>query len=863
MPAPYTLPLSDPAATLETVGGKGASLARMRAAGLPVPDGFHISTAAYRRFVDQNDLTPRIMNALAQADLAQPASLESASQAIGEIFAAGTIPSDVAAAVIHAYGQLAGASPTVAVRSSATAEDLPEASFAGQQETFLNVCGAANVLDAVRRCWASLWTARAISYRARQGISPESVALAAVVQALVPAEAAGTPAPAAHRRCGAGVLFTANPVTGDISQAVISAAWGLGEAVVGGLVTPDTLTVDKASGRVLDRQTADKQVMTVRTDAGTEEQPVPDDLRRSPVLSDHAAAELTRLAVQIEALYRMPMDVEWALKDGSFAILQARPITALPPEPLRWDAPPGDIWMRGGGITEFITEPVSPLGITLVAPAIDRANYELGQRYGIHDLTQWPLLHFVNGYLYARLRPTPRPRHLVGLARSLRAHDRSLQTWPAELDAYRKTVARLRQPPPAALSPAALLERCQALLQTGGDYWNAVGMIVRAVIRREGDFVKFYRRIQRPGDPAPEVFLRGLNIPSVDAERSLCVLAHIAQNQGLADLLVAAAGDPLAACAASEPGRAFLAQFQAHLDRFGHQMFSMDPLVPTLGDDPQAVLVALRSFLGDQAPAAPDQRLQRMAAERTAALAAMEARVSPAHYARFTRLLAIARDAARQREIAIFEFGLAWRPLRACLLELGARLAAAGALPAADGIFWLTADELRDAISHLDAGQPVDPLHSVAAARHADWLRWQGVRPPPVLPAGSKPVWWWKIITPVPEAEQRIEGEVITGLGVSSGQRTGVARIILTPDGFGRLQPGEILVARLTTPAWTPLFACAGAVVTDLGGLLSHSSIVAREYGIPAVTGTGCATQRIVDGQIVTVDGGAGTVQLK
>lgn len=385
-------------------------------------------------------------------------------------------------------------------------------------------------------------------------------------------------------------------------------------------------------------------------------------------------------------------------------------------------------------------------------------------------------------------------------------------------------------------------------------------MIVRAVIRREGNFVKFYRRIQRSGDPAPEVFLRGLDIPSVYAERSLCALAQTVRELGLAELL--SAGDPLAACAASEPGRTFLAQFQAHLDRFGHQMYSMDPLVPTLGDDPQAVLLALRSYLGDQAPPPPDQRLQRMATERAAALAAIQARVSPAKYARFNRLLEIAREAARQREIAIFEFGLAWRPLRACLLELGARLAAAGVLPAADSVFWLTADDLQDAASRLDAGQPVAPLHSAVAARHADWLRWQGVRPPPVLPEGSKPVWWWKVITPVPEAEPQREGKVITGLGVSSGQRTGVARVILTPDDFGRLQPGEILVARLTTPAWTPLFAYAGAVVTDLGGPLSHSSIVAREYGIPAVTGTGCATERIHSGQVITVDGGAGVVLL-
>ena len=191
----------------------------------------------------------------------------------------------------------------------------------GQQETYLNISGADAVLAATVKCWASLWTARAIAYRARQGIPPESVALAVVVQLLVPAEAAG-------------ILFTADPVTGRRDQVVISAAWGLGEAIVGGLVTPDSLTVDKATGRVLERQTADKQMMTVRTDDGTHEQPVPEQMRRVPVLDDAAAAELTRLAVQIEALYGMPMDIEWAL--GRRQVCHppgAGPITALPSAP--------------------------------------------------------------------------------------------------------------------------------------------------------------------------------------------------------------------------------------------------------------------------------------------------------------------------------------------------------------------------------------------------------------------------------------------------------------------------------------------------------------------------------------------------
>jgi pyruvate,water dikinase len=297
MSEPYVLPLDDPQATLETAGGKGESLARLANAGLPVPAGFHVTTAAYRAFVAANNLEPAILAALAGTDPTDLVALEVASGQIRQHFAAAAIPEDIAATIRSAYAGLA-TTPypvpdtlsqvrhhllPVAVRSSATAEDLPEASFAGQQETFLNVSGPDEVLAAAVKCWASLWTARAIAYRARHGITPESVALAVVVQTLVPAEAAG-------------VLFTADPVTGCRDQIVISAAWGLGEAIVGGLVTPDSLTVDKATGRVLERQTADKQVMTVRADGGTHEQPVPDHLRRAPVLDDGAAAELVRLA---------------------------------------------------------------------------------------------------------------------------------------------------------------------------------------------------------------------------------------------------------------------------------------------------------------------------------------------------------------------------------------------------------------------------------------------------------------------------------------------------------------------------------------------------------------------------------------
>jgi len=327
---PLVLPLDDTSATLEQVGGKGASLARMAAAGLPVPPGFHITTAAYRRFVIENGLQEQILALVSAVPADQPAALEEASRQIGELFARSVMPDDIAAAIRQAYKEFPAInkeSPTinreatggdlpVAVRSSATAEDLPEMSFAGQQETYLNMRGEVMVLQAVKRCWASLWTARAIGYRARQGISQEDVSLAVVVQELVPADAAG-------------ILFTANPLTGTRDEVMINAASGLGEAIVGGQVTPDTVVVEKVSGAITKQEISEKDVMTVRDPEGTHEEPVPADRRTQAVLSPAQAAELARIGVQIEDLYGQPMDIEWALHDGRFNIVQARPITRL------------------------------------------------------------------------------------------------------------------------------------------------------------------------------------------------------------------------------------------------------------------------------------------------------------------------------------------------------------------------------------------------------------------------------------------------------------------------------------------------------------------------------------------------------
>ena len=289
----YTIPISQLTKTdIPTAGGKGANLGELIKAGLPVPPGFVLTTAAYDAFVREHGLQPQIIELATTVSAVDPQVIEDASKRIARLFTDAEIPDAIAGDLLAAYRVLGDVS--VAVRSSATAEDLPTASFAGQQDSFLNIQGEDTLLEAVKRCWASLWTARAIAYRLRQGIDPATVSLAVVVQELIPADSVG-------------ILFTANPLDGERDQIVINATWGLGEAIVGGRVTPDTVIVDKSNMQIASHEIAAKTVMTVRTDDGTGEQPVPEAQQNQPVLDDATALELARYGAQIEAHFGMPM----------------------------------------------------------------------------------------------------------------------------------------------------------------------------------------------------------------------------------------------------------------------------------------------------------------------------------------------------------------------------------------------------------------------------------------------------------------------------------------------------------------------------------------------------------------------------
>lgn len=875
----YVLRLDHSQATLENVGGKGASLARLATAGLPVPGGFHVNTDAYKRFVADNDLQPAVLEAVRAANPSQPATLETASRAIADLFAHAPMPDDIARVIAQAYATLPGDNPAVAVRSSATAEDLPGLSFAGQQETYLNIRGAEAVLAAVKKCWASLWTARAIGYRAQHGIDQNAVSLAVVVQLLVPADASG-------------ILFTANPINSQRDQAMITATWGLGETIVGGLVTPDTVTVEKASGKVLSRETADKQVMTVRTESGTEEQPTPETLRRAPALSDAQAAELVKFGVEIEKLYGMPMDIEWAwtsppsslLKgEGEFAIVQARPVTALPepelPAPTEWKLPKGGYAAMRNNIVELMIDPLSPLFATLGRSAINTSMHRLmNESLAMHGVLPEEIIIMVNHYAYynGSLSLKGLVYVLVNAGKIMKMmFTGAVERWTeAGRPRYYRTVEGWQAKNWRAFSSVELVNSARQLTESAIDAYGAlVSGVIPAAWITEALFTTVYDRlIKRRGDPSAPTYLLGYDNLPIRADKSLYSLAAWARQhaeRALRDDLERTSTSKLAALCESDSApndvpptiwQEWRQRVQEHLQKFGHTLYDLDFAHPVPADDPAPVLEAFKLYLRGQG-VNPHIRQQESEKRREQAVQVTTQRLTGWRLNLFNRFLASAQKYAPLREDGLAEIGLAYPLIRQMLRELGRRFAQRIVIPGADDIFWLTQDEVLLTAERLDAGQPAESLAEKIPQRKAERQAAMRVSPPMMLP--QMKVFGFDLMSLRARRGRGGMGEVIKGVACSAGRVIGTARVLHGPDEFGQMKPDDVLVASITTPAWTPLFAMASAVVTDVGGPLSHGSIVAREYGIPAVLGTGVATRRIHSGDTITVDGTEGKVYLK
>ena len=865
--SPFILNLDSPEATLERVGGKGASLARMVAAGLPVPPGFHVTTDAYRRFVDENHLGEGILSVVAQAQANDPTTLDRASEQIQALMGKGTIPGEIAEMIRERYGEM-GADVPVAVRSSATAEDLPGMSFAGQLETYLNVRGGDEVVDAVKQCWASLWTGRAIGYRQRQGIRPEDVSIAVVVQQLVAAEAAG-------------VAFTANPVTGARDEVMINAAWGLGEAIVSGRVTPDTIVINKQTGAIASQEIASKEVMTVRLREGTREEPVPAGKCQRAALEPAQAAELARLGVKIEQLYGQAMDIEWAMCDGHIFIVQARPVTALPEShaTLEWKLPREGRKYWRMSVAELLPDPLSPMFATLALPLWNQALEQMVQSMrmrlligdvGLVTIHEYAYYDFkLTAWQWARLLlalPVLVPR-VARIMRSTQAR------WAEETrPRYAKVSGAWTARDLAAAPAQELLAGAREIVAAAANYYVSIQRVLGAVNASEAIFTDVYKRlIQRKGDPSAPTFLLGFDSAPIRAEKSLYDLAMWVRQQGeLAGYLARTTSKDIAAAYASqstplgdgERWGEFAGRLTEHLNHYGHAVYDLDFAKSLPAEDPAALIETVKYFAAGQGRS-PHERQAASAAARELATESVLARLRGLRLRLLRGVLRWAQRWTPRREDALADVGLGWAVLRRMLREVGGRMAAAGAIAERDDIFWLKWEEVEEAARFLDAAQPLGNHCRATAERRETWKQAHAVTPPVALPLkGGGRLFGLDVSRWMPARPWQTESNMIKGIGASPGRVAGAACVIHGPEEFDRMKPGDILVAKITTPAWTPLFAMASGIVTDVGGPLSHSSIVAREYGVPAVLGTGVATHRIHGGQHIAVDGDGGVVTL-
>jgi pyruvate,water dikinase len=880
------LPFRSAEATLETAGGKGQNLARLTRAGFPVPSGFIIATGAYREFVSANRWLPAILSGVESISSEDTTALERTSAQIRVAFSAGKMPEDIESAIRVAYAHAGLEDRPVAVRSSATAEDLPDLSFAGQQDTYLNVIGAEQLLQAVINCWSSLWTARAIGYRIRNAIDHEAAALAVIVQEMVQSEASG-------------VLFTANPLTGLRSESVIDATLGLGEALVAGQVEPDHYVVDTLNRRILTETLGAKKIST-RPKAGGGVETVEEDAEARQALSDEFILQLAETGQQIQTEYGFPQDIEWALAGDQLYILQSRAITSLFPIPqLSFD--PLIVWFSFGAAQGLIG-PMTPLGLDAAVHIAAGAGKMFGVEskpeevdvfalageriwIKISDLLRNPVglrlsgaIGFIEPSTGKILQPLlADPRLGAGTGKLTLVTAGRVARFG--LPVLARLLRNMIWPERGRLEFDDLIESNLATAQVlpASDRFGRLLNVVRFMRERIGGAFQFLlpRFIPVFG---PSMGMLNLLNELAGQERALVLETTRALPQNVTTEMDLALwktattirADPASASEFAASDASALAR--RHLDgtlppaaqtaitdfmeRYGMRgIAEIDFGQPRWREDPTPIMHVLQSYLHIDEASAPDALFEkgRQAASAATEKLAAKIRAQPGGWlkerlvrgaTRRIRLLMGARESPKF--FAIRTMGIA----REALLEVGEEFAEAGTIDRPDDLVFLKLEE-------LEALARDEPRHwkALIAERRLMYQRELRRRQVPRLLISDGRAFYEGL------GAETDTGDVISGSPVSPGVVEGVVHVIMDPRG-AQLAPGEILVCPGTDPAWTPLFMAAGGLVTEVGGMMTHGSVVAREYGIPAVVGVHQATTRLRDGQRIRVDGTTGKISL-
>lgn len=885
MTAPLTLPFHQIAAPdLPRVGGKGANLGEMARAGFPVPPGFCVTTEAFRRFMAG---VPRVDNLYASLDALAADDIEGVRH-LGDEFRRTLhetpVPPEIASAVAAELTRAGGEHPH-AVRSSATAEDLPSASFAGQHDTYLNVRGERDLIERVRACWASLFTDRAILYRAQNGFPHRSVELSVVVQRMVFPDVAG-------------ILFTADPVTGSRRIISIDASFGLGEALVSGLVSADLYKIDKSTGAVVEARIADKSIaLRPAPGGGTVREDLPEEKRRARALTDEQARALAALGARVEAHYGSPQDIEWGILGNEIVLLQTRPITSLYPlpEPLPKDSALHVYFSFSHA--QVMTDPMSPMGISVWRTLFP---------FGKSDPGYNPFLCQAGGRLYVDVTPLLRNRvsrklipKILGVADQLAsnaigelARRNELFEGPGITGAMSPKTALRWMLPIALRTPARLLflppEGSTKALSAQADAFlkEAREMLAAAPPGAE--------RLQAAADLLEDLFYRGVfGVPPyvLGGAIAKAIAGRLAGIEGAADVNALARGlsgnvttemdlavgdladaarespefqnhlrdaDPAEALRrAREDGasQAFINAWDEFLERYGMRAPSeIDIARPRFRDEPGPILKTVAGNLRQSEPGTHRAHHEKLAADAESAAARLieSASRGPLGALRsriMRRMIRVTRNLLPVREHPKLLLIKTIDLIRNTVVNEASSLQAAGRLDDVEDIWFLELPELIAALR-----DPSADIRATIARRKADYARFRTMHPPRVLTSDGEAL-------SANHARESLPAGAIAGSPVSSGKVEGIARVILSPH-EEILHRGEILIAPFTDPGWTPLFINAAGLVMEVGGLMTHGSVVAREYGIPAVVCVPDATKRIRTGQRIRVDGDLGYVEI-
>jgi phosphoenolpyruvate synthase/pyruvate phosphate dikinase len=844
------------------VGGKGAQLGELsRIEGVRVPAGFCVTTDAFRRIMAEAPSADERLDRLSRLNPDDREAIRTLSAEIRRTIDGIAMPGDLAAAITCALAQL-GERAACAVRSSATAEDLPTASFAGQQDTYLNVAGPAAILQHVSRCWASLFTERAVTYRLRNGIDHRTVHMAVVVQQMVFPDAAG-------------ILFTADPVTGNRKVATVDASFGLGEALVSGLVDPDVFKV--RDGEIVARAVATKQLaIHARPAGGTQEVAIDSKRQAQPALTDTQVARLVQLGRRIEAHFGRPQDIEWCLVDDDFQIVQSRPITTLFPIPETGDQE-NHVYVSVGH-QQMMTDPMKPLGVSVWQLTAMAPMHEAGGRLFVDATMRLASPASRAGLLEVMGRSDPLIRDALETVLDrgdfiptlpdggpggppAGGASAPIETDPAIvaelIERSQTSIAALRRDIRTKTGPALfdlLLEAFQEHKRVLGD-----PLSMQAIMAGMEATWWLNDRLQEwlgeknaadtltlsaPGNVTSEMGLALLDVADVIRPHpEVVAFLQGVEDDGFLDELPKFAG-----------GTAARHAIEAYLDRYGMRCVGeIDITRPRWRERPTTLVPVILDHVRNFEPGAAKRRFEqgRQEAQKKAQEVLEHLRALPdgEYKANQTkRMIDRVRTFIGYREYPKYGIISRYFVYKQALLEEAERLVQANVLAEKEDVFYLTFQEFHDVVR---SNQVDDEL---IRQRKDAFRSYHALTPPRVLTSDGE------VIDGAYRRDDVPAGALI-GLPVSAGTIEGRARVILDMA-QADLEPGDILVTAHTDPSWTPLFVAIAGLVTEVGGLMTHGAVIAREYGLPAVVGVVDATRLIPDGQRIRVHGSDGYVEI-